>query len=70
MAKVKLTLSVDMPYLADDTSSKDVLDNVANLWFGVYRDDLQDELIPVEVLSVSGLDGEVIYERTEISSIK
>lgn len=65
MAKVTLTISVDMPYLADGSSSKDVLDNVANLWFGVYKDDLQDEAVPVEVLNVLGIDGEVIYERAE-----
>jgi len=67
MAKVTLTISVDMPWLAEDvvSSKNTLLGHVDNLWFGLYRDDLQDELAPVKILTVVDPSGEVIYEDTQ-----
>ena len=67
MAKVTLTISVDMSWLADDVVSdkNTLLGHVDNLWFGLYRDDLQDESAPVEILTVVDPSGEVIYDDSQ-----
>jgi len=67
MVTVTLTISVDMPWLAEDVVSNKntLLVHVDNLWFGLYRDDLQDEVAPVKILSVVDPSGEVIYENTQ-----
>ena len=67
MAKVTLTISVDMPWLEDKVVSNKntLLGHVNNLWFGLYRDDLQDEAALVEILTVVDSHGEVIYEDSQ-----
>lgn len=62
MAKVTLSIQLDLPALSNDMDNSAVLAHVANAVFFVYEaDDKQDDLLPLKILEVKSPKGEVIF---------
>jgi hypothetical protein len=66
MAKVTLTVTLDIPDLGDGVPAKMVLNRVANLNLLAYSDDSQTERLDLQVTEVVDSWGEIIYTEEEV----
>jgi len=63
MAKVTLTISLELPSLADNMDNATILGHVDNVvWFVHPADDSQEDSLNLEILKVQSPSGETIYE--------